>query len=147
MIAMPLSENCRFRQETCFLKRKVRQEIQKIYNMGFFAEVDVTTQLEPNGVVVAFSVKEKPFTVEVVYDGNDEISDEKLGEKNTIRNQTFLDQEQVKVSVEEFRRLYQEQGYYHAQIVPIVDMIEEGQARLTYYMEEGEGSVYRIHRI
>jgi outer membrane protein insertion porin family len=121
-----------------FSQKKVREEIQTIYSMGFFEEVDVATQLDPNGVVVVFGVKEKSFTIEVVYDGNQELSDEKLGEKNTIRNQTFLDQEQVKVSAEQFRKLYHEEGYFNVQIVPIVDMIEEGQARLTYFIEEGE---------
>jgi outer membrane protein insertion porin family len=121
-----------------FSQADVREQIQTIYSMGFFEEVDVSTQLIADDVVVVFHVKEKPFTVEVIYDGNDELSDENLGEKNTIRNQTFLDQEQVKVSVEHFRKLYQEKGYFHAQIVPIVDMIEEGQARLTYHIEEGE---------
>ena len=121
-----------------FSEEQVRQQIQKIYNMGFFEDVDVSTQLVANGVVVAFRVKEKPFTVEVIYDGNDELSDDTLREKNTIRNQTFLDQEQVKVSVANFRKLYQEKGYYRAQIIPIVNMVEEDQARLTYYIEEGE---------
>ena len=121
-----------------FSQEQVREQIQNIYSMGFFEEVDVSTQLIADEVVVVFQVKEKPFTTEVVYDGNDELSDEKLGEKNTIRSQTFLDQEQVKVSVEHFRKLYQEKGYFHAQIVPIVDMVEEGQARLTYFIEEGE---------
>ena len=121
-----------------FSQEKVRKQIQIIYDMGFFEEVDVSTQHVADEVVVMFQVKEKPLTVEVVYDGNDELSDENLGEKNTIRNQTFLDQEQVKVSVEQFRKLYQEKGYYHAQIVPIVDMLEAGQARLTYHIDEGE---------
>ena len=121
-----------------FSKEKVREQIQHIYNMGFFEEVNVTTQLAGGGVAVTFQVKEKPFTVEVVYDGNEELADDKLGEKNSIRSQTFLDQEQVKVSVEEFRKLYQEEGYFHAQIIPIVDLIEEDQARLTYFIDEGE---------
>lgn len=121
-----------------FSQEQVREQIQKIYSMGFFEDVDVATQLIANEVVVSFQVKEKPFTVEVVYDGNDELSDDTLGEKNTIKNQTFLDQEQVKVSVEHFRKLYLEKGYYHAQVVPIVDLIEEGQARLTYSIHEGE---------
>jgi len=120
-----------------FSNQQVRQQIQEIYSMGFFEEVDVSTQLATDGVLVTFRVKEKPFTVEVVYDGNDELSDENLGEKNTIRNQTFLDQEQVKISVEHFRKLYQEKGYYNALIIPIVDLVEQGQARLTYYIEEG----------
>ena len=126
-----------------FSQEQVREQIQKIYSMGFFEEVDVSTHLIADEVVVSFRVKEKPFTVEVVYDGNDELSDEKLEEKNTIRNQTFLDQEQVKVSVEHFRKLYQEKGYFHAKIIPIVDMIEEGQARLTYHIDEGEQALIK----
>lgn len=121
-----------------FSQELVRQQIQEIYGMGFFEDVDMETHPAGEGVVVLIRVKEKPFTVEVVYDGNDELSDDKLGEKNTIRSQTFLDQEQVKVSVEHFRKLYQEKGYYDAQIIPIIDMVEENQARLTYYIEEGE---------
>jgi outer membrane protein insertion porin family len=120
-----------------FSQERIREQIQKLYEMGFFEEVEVSTESTPNGVAVVFLVKEKPFTVEVVFDGNDELSDEKLNEKNTVKNQVFLDKEQVKVSVEHFRQLYQEKGFYHARIVPIIDMIENNQARLTFYIEEG----------
>ena len=120
-----------------FSQEVIREQIQRMYAMGFFEEVEVSTESMADGVVVVFRVKEKPFTVEVVFDGNDELSDDKLNEKNTIKNQVFLDKEQVKVSLENFRQLYQEKGFYHAQIVPIIDMVENNQARLTYYIEEG----------
>ena len=120
-----------------FTQESIREQIQLIYGMGFFEEVEVSTEARGNGVLVVFHVKEKPFTVEVVFDGNDELSDDKLNEKNTIKNQVFLDKEQVKVSVENFRQLYHEKGFYHAQIIPISDMVENNQARLTYYIEEG----------
>lgn len=120
-----------------FSQEEIREQIQRIYDMGFFEEVEVSTEARANGTLVVFRVKEKPFTVEVVFDGNDELSDDKLNEKNTIKNQVFLDKEQVKVSVENFRQLYQEKGFYHARIVPIIDMVENNQARLTYFIEEG----------
>ncbi|HNP27575.1 MAG TPA: outer membrane protein assembly factor BamA [Nitrospirales bacterium] len=120
-----------------FTQESIREQIQLIYGMGFFEEVEVSTEARTNGVLVVFRVKEKPFTVEVVFDGNDELSDDKLNEKNTIKNQVFLDKEQVKVSVENFRQLYHEKGFYHVQIIPITDMVENNQARLTYYIEEG----------
>jgi outer membrane protein insertion porin family len=120
-----------------FSQERMRDQIQRIYAMGYFEEVEVSTEGTADGVVVVFRVREKPFAVEVVYDGNHELSDDKLSEKNTVKNQVFLDKEQVKVSVENFRQLYQEKGFYHAQIVPIIDMVENNQARLTYYIEEG----------
>ncbi|MGE0473559.1 MAG: POTRA domain-containing protein, partial [Nitrospirales bacterium] len=93
---------------------EIRKDIQQIYSLGFFEEVEVATEPRDGGVAVIFHVTEKPFTVEVVFDGNDEISDDKLNEKNTIRSQVFLDKEQVKATVEKFRTLYEEKGYYHA---------------------------------
>ncbi len=119
-------------------QEKIGQQIQNIYNMGFFEDVEVATHVVDDQIVVAFQVKEKPFTTEVVYDGNDELSDDKLNEKNTVRQQAFLDHEQVKVSVEQFRQLYEEKGYYHVEIVPFVEMVGENQARLSYHIVEGE---------
>lgn len=120
-----------------FTQESIREQIQLIYGMGFFEEVEVSTEVRANGVLVVFRVKEKPFTIEVVFDGNEELSDDKLNEKNTIKNQVFLDKEQVKVSVENFRTLYHDKGFYHAQIIPITDMVENNQVRLTFYIEEG----------
>lgn len=120
-----------------FTQESIREQIQLIYGMGFFEEVEVSTEVRANGVLVVFRVKEKPFTIEVVFDGNEELSDDKLNEKNTIKNQVFLDKEQVKVSVENFRSLYHDKGFYHAQIIPITDMVENNQVRLTFYIEEG----------
>ena len=39
-----------------------RQQIQRIYDMGFFDDVQVRTESLANGVRVIFLVKEKPFT-------------------------------------------------------------------------------------
>lgn len=119
-------------------REEIRKDIQQIYSLGFFEEVEVATEPREGGVAVIFHVTEKPFTVEVVFDGNDEISDDKLNEKNTVRSQVFLDKEQVKVTVEKFRTLYEEKGYYHAEIVPIIDMIGNNQSRVTFYIEEGK---------
>jgi outer membrane protein insertion porin family len=127
-----------------FSQEQIREQIQRIHEMGFFEEVEVSTEVMAKGVLVVFQVKEKPFTVEVVFDGNDELSDDKLNEKNTVKNQVFLDKEQVKVSVENFRQLYQEKGFYRVRVIPIIDMVEKGQARLTYYIEEGGQAHIRI---
>ena len=121
-----------------FSQEGLRKEIQEVYNLGFFEEVELSTESHPDGVVVVFQVKEKPFTVEVVFDGNDELSDDKLNEKNSVRSQVFLDKEQVKITAEKFRTLYQEKGYFHARIVPIIDMIENNRSRVTFYIEEGK---------
>ena len=118
----------------------IREQIQRIYAMGFFEDVQVETDIGPEGAHIVFLVQEKPFNVEVVFDGYDKLSEDKLQEKTTIGSQVFLDQEQVKVSAENIRQAYQEEGYFNAKVVPVIETIESDRTRLTFFIQEGDRS-------
>ena len=114
-----------------------RQQIQRIYDMGFFDDVQVRTESIANGVLVIFFVKEKPFTVDIVFDGNEELSDDKLKEVVTLRSQVFLDKKEVKASAEKIREEYQIEGYHHAKVIPIVQALDDTRKRITFFIQEG----------
>jgi len=116
----------------------IRAQIRQIYEMGFFEDVQIETETGPGGVGVVFVVKEKPFITEIVFDGNENLSDDKLKEKITIRGQSFLDLQQAKESAERIRLAYQEDGYYNAQVIPIIMTVEEDRKRLTFFIKEGD---------
>jgi len=116
----------------------IRTQIRLIYEMGFYEDVRIETEPVSGGVAVVFVVREKPFITDIVFDGNDNLSDDKLKEKITIRNNSFLDQQQAKESAERVRQAYQEDGYYNVQVVPIIQSVEEDRKRLTLYVKEGE---------
>jgi outer membrane protein insertion porin family len=116
----------------------IRTQIRLIYEMGFFEDVQIETEPGADGVGVVFIVREKPFITEIVFDGNENLSEDKLKEKVTIRNQSFLDQQQAKESAEKIRLAYQEDGYFNAQVIPIILSLEEDRKRLTFYVKEGE---------
>ncbi len=116
----------------------VRGQVKILYDTGFFADVQVETESIAEGMAVTFLVQEKPFITEIVFDGNEQLTDEKLKEKTTIKSQTFLDQQQVKESAETIRQTYQHDGYYNAQVVPVVETLDEERKRLTFHITEGE---------
>lgn len=116
----------------------IRTQMRLIYDMGFFEDVRIETEPGAQGVKVAFVVQEKPFITEIVFDGNEHLTEEKLREKVTIRSQSFLDQQQVKESAEKIRLAYQEDGYYNVQVIPIVLSLEEDRKRLTLFIKEGD---------
>ncbi|MCA9472025.1 MAG: outer membrane protein assembly factor BamA [Nitrospirales bacterium] len=120
-----------------FIPQKIRTEIQRIYGMGFFEDVQVETTKFSDGIQVTFHVKEKPFNVETVFDGNHELSEDTLKEKVTVQSQVFLDQEQVNTSAENIRQAYQDEGYYHASVIPVIEVIGENRDRLTFFIQEG----------
>jgi outer membrane protein insertion porin family len=100
--------------------------------------VQVETESVPGGTAVVFVVREKPFITEIVYDGNENLKDEKLKEKTTIKSNAFLDPQQAKESAEKIRLAYLEQGYYSCQVIPVVQTLDEDRKRLTFYIKEGD---------
>jgi outer membrane protein insertion porin family len=128
-----------------YTRDAIRAQIRQIYDMGFFEDVQIETETGPGGVAVVFVVREKPFITEIVFDGNENLSEDKLKEKITIRGQSFLDLQQAKESAERIRLAYQEDGYYNAQVIPIIMTVEEDRKRLTFFIKEGDRA--RIKRV
>lgn len=116
----------------------VRGQVKILYDTGFFEDVQVETEAIDGAVAVAFVVREKPFITEIVYDGNENLSDDKLKEKTTIKSQSYLDQQQAKESAEKIRLAYQDEGYYNCQVIPIVQTLDEDRKRLTFFVKEGD---------
>jgi outer membrane protein insertion porin family len=116
----------------------VRGQVKILYDTGFFEDVQVETESTTQGMAVIFVVQEKPFITEIVFDGNQQLTDEKLKEKTTIKSQTFLDQQQAKESAEAIRLAYQRDGYYNAEVVPVIEALDEDRKRLTFHITEGE---------
>ncbi len=120
-----------------FSTEGVRGQIRAVYQMGYFEDVRVETEPVAGGVVVVFVVTEKPFITEILFDGNEKLKDDKLREKLTVRIQSFLDQQQVKDSVERLRLLYEDEGHYNARIVPVIKTLDAERKTLTFFITEG----------
>jgi outer membrane protein insertion porin family len=121
-----------------YTPENVRGQIRILYETGYFEDVQVETESTPQGIALTFIVQEKPFITEIVFDGNEELSDDKLKEKITIKSQAFLDQQQAKESAEKIRLAYQEDGFFSAEVIPIVQTLDEDRKRLTFFIKEGE---------
>ena len=121
-----------------YTPENVRGQIRILYETGYFEDVQVETESTPQGIALTFIVQEKPFITEIVFDGNEELSDDKLKEKITIKSQAFLDQQQAKESAERIRLAYQEDGFFSAEVIPIVQTLDEDRKRLTFFIKEGE---------
>ena len=121
-----------------YTPENVRGQIKILYESGFFEDVQVETESGAGGVALSFLVREKPFITEIVFDGNQALSDDKLKEKITIKSQAFLDQPQAKASAEKIRLAYQGDGYFNCRVTPIVQTLDEDRKRLTFFVKEGD---------
>ena len=115
----------------------VRGQVKILYDSGLFEDVQVETEPAPGGMAVVYVVREKPFITEIVYDGNEHLSDEKLKEKTIIKAQAVLDQQQAKESAENIRLAYEKDGFYNCQVFPVVQALDKERKRLTFFVKEG----------
>src|SRR5437867_10253472 len=117
-----------------FAAEKIREQIRAVYQMGYFEDVRVETESVTGGVAVIFVVTEKPFVTEILYDGNDNIKDEKLTERLKVRPQSLLHQYELKDSVERICNLSVVVGYFSARIVPVIMSLDAARKSLNYFI-------------
>ena len=116
---------------------KVSDDIKNIFKMTYFD--DVRTEIEPleGGVKLIYIVKEKPTIIRVEFQGNKELKDDKLKEKTTITAGSIADTTLIQDNVTKIQLYYEEEGYWLAKVVPVVNKISENEVALTYQIDEG----------
>lgn len=116
---------------------KTVEDIKNIYRMGYFD--DVRVELEPfeGGVKLLYIVKEKPTVVSVEFQGNAELKDEKLKEKIAVTIGSIADTSLIEDNANKLRHYYEEEGYWLARVVPVVNKINANEISLTFQIEEG----------
>ena len=118
-------------------QEKTSEDIKTIFKMGYFD--DVKAEIEPfeGGVKLFYIIKEKPSIVRVEFQGNKELDDAKLKEKLTITPGSIADTVLIQDNATIIGKLYEEEGYWLANIVPIVKKISDDEVSLTYQIDEG----------
>jgi len=117
---------------------QIKDDIKALYQLGHFEDVQVKTEGFENGLKVIFLVKEKPLIREITFDGNDELTTEKLKEGLTLLPRTAFNLQLIQENAEKIRLKYQDAGYYDAIVVPVVTELRGGDRSVTFYIKEGD---------
>jgi len=126
------------REGAIFSPLLIKDDIKLLYQLGHFEDVQVKTEGFEQGLKVIFWVKEKPLIREISYEGNEELTLEKLKEIVTLLPRTAFNQQLIQENAEKIRLKYQDSGYYHAVIVPVIVELKGGDKNVVYYFEEGK---------
>ncbi len=121
-----------------FSPDQVQTDIKNLYRMGFFDHVDVESEGLEGGIALSFIVQEKPFLVDVIYEGNEEIEKDQLEDALQIKKNTFFDPKLITRYVKEIITVYEGDAYYNTSVTPVIQRLPENQAVLTFLIEEGD---------
>ncbi|MEW6653722.1 MAG: outer membrane protein assembly factor BamA [Bacteroidota bacterium] len=93
--------------------------IKRLWNLGIFEDVQLAIEKSlADGIFLSIKVKEYSRLEQIVFVGNDELSEDDLNKKVTIvRGQTLKPQEIYRI-ISKIKSQYEEEGFLNAQISP-----------------------------
>ncbi|MDH5493204.1 MAG: hypothetical protein OEY14_14720, partial [Myxococcales bacterium] len=89
---------------------EVAQAARALWGLGFFDDIVIAAEPVDEEINLIVRVRERPAIARIVFDGNDEVSQEDLDEKVTLRTGGILSVPDVRTNVTKIRDLYAEEG-------------------------------------
>jgi len=116
----------------------VREDIKRIYKLGYFENVSAEIERTPEGLVLIYSVKEKPVVIDLRVRGNKEIKSDDILDVLEVKEGRIIELEKVKKGVEAIQKLYSGKGYYGTEVDYNIEPKGEGTVSVTYDIKEGK---------
>lgn len=117
----------------------IRKDIQSLYRMGFFEDIEVKGEVSgPKGVAVTIVVRERPVVSKVEFEGNERIPTSDLRDVIKVKDWSIFDVNKVKEDIALIQKHYEEKGFYLAKVSFEVKEAESGEVELTYKVNDYE---------
>jgi outer membrane protein insertion porin family len=121
---------------------QVSEDIRAIYKMGYFEKVDAELSDSPAGKILTFIVQENPIIQEVKVKGNKKIKEKDILAAIVTKPYAILQRNVVSDDVQKILKLYQQKGYYNAEITSNIDFPKDPHKALVSFDINEKDKVY-----
>ena len=126
--------------------KSLSEDLKAIYAMGYFDDIQITAERQPEGIVVTFKIKEKPTLRNVRFSGiRWAFDDEEVEEVITAKRGSILNINVIQNDIDRITELYKEENYHNVKVDYKIYERKDNQADIEYVIEEGEK--FQIERI
>ena len=133
-----LSQVIKSAKGNLFSEAELTSDIKAIYKMGYFDDVAVDVTVSPEGKVIVFILKEKALISEIRIKGNKAIERSEIEGVLTFKVQQVQNPEKIVASTEKVKTLYDNKGYYNAEIKYAIDKEGDKNVIVTFNITENE---------
>ena len=123
---------------TILSKSQIRKDIEQIFSLGQFKDIQVDTQSQLKGLEVKFVVEEIPSIGNVEILGNSKIETNDIREKIGLRRGATFNEHIVQESKKEILKAYKEKGYFFAETRIETNRGSENLVDVVIRISEGE---------
>lgn len=126
--------------------QQISDDVRTLYNTGFFDQVTVSAvPADGGGVILRYSVVEKPVVRKIFIKGNKEVKEDDLATIMKFDTRRFLDKTKVDLIIKRASSYYQAQGFYDAKLDSSIVPVGDNQVDITFNVTEGEK--YRVREV
>ena len=113
------------------------QDVQSLWGLGYFQDVQLLTQRLPNGIAYVVRVSERPSIRDWKLQGNEELSKDDFKESIDLKPFQILDLDAVRRNVKKIQEKYVEKGFFLAEVTyRIVPVQGTNQADVVFVINE-----------
>ena len=121
---------------------KIKQDMQAIYELGYFFDVVSNFNEVPEGVQVVYTVMENPVLQDIVIKGNTKVTTDKLKSLLTVTKGNILNSKALNDNVRAMEQYYHDQGFI---LTKVSDVSMSPGGVLTLTINEGMLEAIRVH--
>ncbi len=125
-----------------FSRGQVSEDVKRIYELGYFDDVQAEKMASGGGVKLIYHVKEKPPIHKIIISGNKKIKTEKIYSQLTVKENSLPDNQKIAESKQKIKNLYTSEGFNDALIMTEIKE-SNGQRNLVFNISEKKGNIVR----
>jgi outer membrane protein insertion porin family len=123
-------------QGSIYSESSLADDIRAIYKLGYFDDVVADVTETADGRVITFTVKEKGLITNIQINGNKKLDTKDIEAALTFKTRQALNREKITSSIEKIKTLYDNKGYYNAEITYAVEKEKEKDIRVIFNIKE-----------
>jgi len=117
--------------------QSLTEDMKRVFKMGYFDDVRISTQETAKGKEIIFELKEKPVIGQILLEGTKELKEETVREAVTITSNTIVNPKKVKEAADNIRSLYREKGFYDTKVTTKLSYPKPDRVDIRFVIEEG----------
>ena len=125
-------------QGSLYSESGLADDIKAIYKLGYFDDVVADVTETADGRVITFIVKEKGLITDIQIKGNKKLDTKDIEAALTFKTRQALNREKITSSIEKIKTLYDNKGYYNAEITYTVEKEKEKDIRVIFNIKEND---------
>jgi outer membrane protein insertion porin family len=118
---------------------KTRETIRNLYHdFKRFRTINLFADPIDDEMIDLYVIVEEKIPVkEIIFDGNSAVTEKEINEKIPLEDTPAIDPEELQIFANAIKKLYQERGYYNAQVNPELIVDENGKGTIIFHFDEG----------